>query len=238
MSTVCYVSTVLLVRKKWHNYFFSTLEVMTEKQTSTETSYSQCAQDLFVLKTLDYKRNGTFLEIGSHQPIYINNTYLLETKYNWKGVMVEIDDTWEEHYKKYRPNSEYILQDAVKIDYEKALENYPRDMDYLQIDLFVDDMSTLNTLLKLNDTVLKSHRFAVITFKHDHYTGDRFRTRDLSRVVLKDLGYRLVFPDVNMFEDWWVHPDLVNRAILDHPMNLFVRHENAISFIEQFLPTK
>ena len=124
-------------------------------------SNSQTGQDLFVLSVLNHKRNGTFLEIGSNHPITLNNTFLLENEYDWKGVMVERDEQWTELYKTHRPNSEYIIDDAVTIDYNKALENYPRDMDYLQIDLEVNNMSTLNTLLNLNNSVLKSHRFAI-----------------------------------------------------------------------------
>ena len=94
----------------------------------------------------------------------------------------------------------------MKIDYNKALENYPRDMDYLQIDLDVLNMSTLNTLLNLNDYVYKLHRFAIITFKHDFYRGDFFITRDLSHIILRNLGYKLLFADVHMYEDCSVHP--------------------------------
>jgi len=36
----------------------------TSTVSATEETYSQASQDLFVLKTLHYKRNGTFLEIG------------------------------------------------------------------------------------------------------------------------------------------------------------------------------
>jgi len=45
-------------------------------------SNSQAAQDIFVLKCLKNKTEGTFVEIGSHDPILINNTYLLEKTYN------------------------------------------------------------------------------------------------------------------------------------------------------------
>ena len=64
-----------------------------------ELSYSQAAQDLFVLKVLNNKKNGTFLEIGSRHPIIANNTYLLENQYNWKGVMVACDEQWVSLYK-------------------------------------------------------------------------------------------------------------------------------------------
>lgn len=51
----------------------------------------QAEQDKFVLNILNNKKNGFFLELGSNHPIIINNTYVLEKEYNWKGIMVEYD---------------------------------------------------------------------------------------------------------------------------------------------------
>ena len=48
--------------------------------------YGQAEQDKFVLNMLNNKENGYFLEIGSNDPIHINNTYILEKDYNWKGI--------------------------------------------------------------------------------------------------------------------------------------------------------
>ena len=59
----------------------------------------QAEQDKFVLNVLQGKKNGYFLEIGSYDPIEINNSYLLETKYDWKGIMVEIDSKFLSLYK-------------------------------------------------------------------------------------------------------------------------------------------
>ena len=42
-------------------------------------SNSQAYQDLFVLKMLNYKRDGSFLEIGSNHPIIHNNTIVSNT---------------------------------------------------------------------------------------------------------------------------------------------------------------
>ena len=36
----------------------------------------QAEQDKFVLNMLKNKKNGFFLEIGSHDPVQINNTYI------------------------------------------------------------------------------------------------------------------------------------------------------------------
>ena len=48
-----------------------------------KNTYSQLEQDLNVLKYLDHKRNGYFLEVGAANGINLSNTYLLEKKYGW-----------------------------------------------------------------------------------------------------------------------------------------------------------
>jgi FkbM family methyltransferase len=52
-------------------------------------SYSQIGQDIEVLKFYNNKKNGFFIEIGASDGIELSNTYLLETKYEWKGICVE-----------------------------------------------------------------------------------------------------------------------------------------------------
>jgi hypothetical protein len=181
-------------------------------------SNSQASQDLFVLYTLNKKTDGTFLEIGSNEPISINNTYLLESHYNWKGIMVEYNPMYKPLYELKRPNSIHIIQDATKINYLDHLSSFPKDMDYLQIDLEVDNKSTLTTLELLDETVFDTYRFATVTFEHDIYRGDFFNTRERSREIFQKRGYILMFPDVKFnscsFEDWYVHPDLVDMERL------------------------
>lgn len=188
-------------------------------------SYSQAAQDLFVEAVTNGKENGYFLEIGSNHPEIHNNTYLLEKKYNWKGLMVEYDKSFEPLYKKYRPNSFYVLDDARVVNYRLLLDtyNFPENIDYLQIDLDVNNKSTLDTLLLLNNTVFDKYKFATITFEHDIYTGNYFETQTISRKILMDRGYVLVFPNVSVlwegsykpFEDWYVHPELVDMNYIN-----------------------
>jgi len=201
---------------------------------------SQASQDLFYLKSLNYKRDGHFLEIGSNHPIFWNNTYLAETKYNWKGIMVEYDTGFAPLYTLHRPNSIHILNDAQKVDYRRLLDdnNFPVHMDYLQIDLDVENRSTLNVLELLDRTVFDKYTFATVTFEHDIYRGDFFDTRETSRKIFADRGYILAFSDVSLylghdsmvqtmlheevsekpgardggkksFEDWYIHPSLL-----------------------------
>jgi FkbM family methyltransferase len=51
--------------------------------------HSQLGQDLFVLETLKQKKNGFFIEIGAGNGKYLSNTYLLESEFNWDGILVE-----------------------------------------------------------------------------------------------------------------------------------------------------
>ena len=183
-------------------------------------SYSQSGQDLFVLAASNNKQNGYFLEIGSNHPSCNNNSFLLETQYKWKGLMVEYDKSFEESYKTLRSNSIYVIDDARNVNYREILDNnnFPKNMDYLQIDLDVDNKSTLDTLLLLEQTVFDEYKFATITFEHDIYTGNFFDTREISRKIFEKRGYLLAFPDVTVywngkhqpFEDWYIHPDLIS----------------------------
>ena len=181
---------------------------------------SQALQDLFAIRVLKNKTNGTFVEIGSNHPITGNNTYLMESKFNWKGLLIEYDRSFEQLYKDLRPNSIYRIGDARLVDYRGILDEnqFPSNIDYLQIDLDVDNKSTLDTLLLMDNTCFDKYKFATITFEHDIYRGNFFDTREISREIFKKRGYELVFPDVAVFfegrhcpfEDWYVHPDLVD----------------------------
>jgi len=182
----------------------------------------QSLQDKFILSILKEKRNGCFLEIGSNHPININNTYLLEKMYDWKGIMVEYDNSFLPLYKQYRPNNIHIIEDATKIDYKAVFEsnNIPLNIDYLQIDLEEDNGSTLTTLRNLDEQVLDKYKFATVTFEHDIYHSNIYNTREESRKLFNKRGYVCVFQDVNNcgnpYEDWYVHPDLVDMKYVSY----------------------
>ena len=153
---------------------------------------SQAFQDVFVYTMTNRKRNGTFLEIGANHPITTNNTYVLESNLKWRGIMIEYDAQFRNLYTDLRPLSTFVINDATKIDYLQLLEqgNFPKEMDYLQIDLDVDNRSTLTTLELLDKTVFDHYKFATLTFEHDIYRGDFFETRKISRDILQSRGYK------------------------------------------------
>ena len=86
-------------------------------------NYSDVNQDIFVTNILNEKKNGYFLEIGSGRARQGNNTYVLETEYNWKGIMIDSNENFLEHYQEKRPsNSNHIISDATTIDYKEELK--------------------------------------------------------------------------------------------------------------------
>lgn len=217
---------------------------------------SQVFQDKFVLTVLKFKTNGRFLELGANHPTNISNTFLLEKKYNWQGIMVEYDTNFRDQYKELRSSSHHVFQNATLVDYKKILGelNYPSRMDYLQIDLEPGNSSTLKALQLLDRTVFDTYKFATVTYEHDIYnqTSAFSNTRDESRKIFERRGYVRVFSDVNNdgwqntasnkeklkngeavpivsypgtfpFEDWYVHPDLVD---MDYIISLIEKNKN------------
>ena len=199
----------------------------------------QANQDKFVLNILKEKRNGYFLEIGSNHPVNINNTYLLEKTYDWKGIMVEYDNSYLSLYKEYRQNSIHIINDATITDFKTIFEtnNMPLSFDYLQIDLEVNNGSTLKTLQNLDNNIFDTYKFATVTFEHDIYHTNFLDTRLESRKIFKKRGYICVFEDIsheeNPFEDWYVHPDLVD---MDYVNNLI--EKNSKNYVDNSITSK
>ena len=52
-------------------------------------SQSQICQDILAVLVFEQKRGGTFVEIGVGNGKSISNTYLLENKFGWNGLLIE-----------------------------------------------------------------------------------------------------------------------------------------------------
>jgi hypothetical protein len=173
-------------------------------------TYSQSKQDDFVIKTLDYKTGGVYVEIGAYHSKRISNTYLLEKDYGWSGVSFEIEPKRVDEFNANRRNKCYMA-DATNFDYEllfKRLE-LPKQIDYLSLDI----EPAKYTLLALMALPLHDYRFSVITFEHDLYADkNNIHVKNKQQDILSGLGYKLVRDNVNIkdkpfpFEDWWIDP--------------------------------
>lgn len=68
-------------------------------------SQSQMKQDLFVLATLDFLRQGFFVEFGATDGVQISNTHILEKEFGWSGILAEPGTSWQESLRKNRKAS-------------------------------------------------------------------------------------------------------------------------------------
>ena len=203
----------------WPNcarYFKEDHDKLITKFTGSETienNYSQAMQDMFVLTMLDGKKNGVYVEVGGDQPKVINNSYLLETEFDWSGVSFELDEDKVEYFNSIRKNK-CVCADATDYDYESLFNerNYPKQIDYLQLDIDPAE-GTLEAMKKLP---FSDYRFSVITYETDVYSsGPDIQDEEIA--FLKERGYQLVVRNVknenNPFEDWWIDPNIVSEEI-------------------------
>jgi hypothetical protein len=79
--------------------------------TIFQYSKSQIGQDVFVATASKFKKNGYFIEIGSADGLYNSNTYLLEKKYNWRGLLIEPNVNW--FNKKISRNKSLTINSAI-----------------------------------------------------------------------------------------------------------------------------
>lgn len=222
--------------KEYDRSLHNRLKFKFDLSDKIEKNYSEAYQDMFVLSMLNGKKNGTYVEIGGGPPFYGNNTALLETAYSWTGVSVENNTEYVKKYSKERKNI-CVCRDALGIDYDKFLagQDFEKEIDYLQIDLDPFELS-YKVLLMIP---FERYKFAVITFEHDYYHDDSKSYRDKARKYLKQYGYELVVGNLSPdeyrpYEDWWVHPDLVDQQII----NQFKTQEDIVSVEKLFLENK
>lgn len=191
-------------------------------------NYSQALQDMFVLTVLNEKKNGTFLEIGAHDPVECSNTFLLETEFGWSGMSFDILDLTSRF--SIRQNTKFVCADAITYDYRGNLKNiFDSRIDYLSIDI----EPNYNTLACLKNLPHDEYRFSVITYETDFYDPAQSKennemVRTQSRDFLEKLGYVRVNGNVsNMdnehpFEDWYIDSTFFDATTI----NKFMRNSD------------
>jgi hypothetical protein len=199
------------------------LHFLYDNYEKNEKFWSDSGQDLFALMMNKGKQNGRYLEIGSREPIKKNNTYILEAVNGWQGISLDVDENYFDTFNDTRINKT-ILQDATTADYDQILEPFgwtDRVVDYLQVDCDPAPQS----FAALKKIMQSEYKFGTITFEHDNNQDVAQQARDL----LNSKGYVLAYKNVcapkfivdkpYIYEDWWVHPDLVDTDLIVETKN-------------------
>jgi hypothetical protein len=176
-----------------------------------DNKFSQSGQDQFAYNISG--SNGTYLEIGAHDPVINSNTFNLEVKCNWNGLSVEYDKSFKMSWgdNKLRKNN-VVWDDAFNINYSSLIKQreLPNRLNYLSCDIEPAE-NTFNILKKIISSELN---FDFISFEHDKYSiGNKYE--DLSIEYLKNYNYKVAVKDVysrnkryKIYETWFVNNDI------------------------------
>lgn len=193
-------------------------------------TYSQAGQDIWVLETLQNKKNGFFLDVGAYDGVKYSNSYILEKDYSWNGLMIEAHPCNFENIKKIRTsilapyaisdeNGTVIFEDdcgtgskvskgkgfeVPTITFEKLFELYdvPEIIDYISLDIEGYEYKSL-TKFPFN-----KYKCRLLTVEHNLYVDGPTNKNNI-RNILEQNGYTLEIENVSHqglpFEDWYVN---------------------------------
>ena len=186
---------------------------------------SQNGQDLWVCETLNYKKNGVFVDIGAYDGMDFSNTYYLEKELGWNGVCVEADKvafkslilnrTCKSMNKAIDKESgfvgfnecgmfgcidKYSTNIIAAITMRQLMEYMPLYIDYISLDIEGNEANALSTF---PFDIVKVHLW---TIEHNLYKGSDTLKRQIMDIMLGN-GYKIAVENVGgdlPFEDWWI----------------------------------
>jgi FkbM family methyltransferase len=208
-------------------------------------SQSQLGQDVFALTTLDFKRDGFFIEFGATDGVSLSNTWLLEKEFGWTGILAEPAKGW---HKKLRENRASIISESCVWKESGTEISFSESAELSTITKFKDadlhsaarrSSSTYNVVtISLMDLCIQNNAPKHIDFISIDTEGSEFEilsqfdfesykvsvicvehnyTKNRLRIkkLLEKNGFERIFEDLSQFDDWYIH-----RKNLDLNLNL------------------
>ena len=133
-----------------------------------DLSKSQLRQDLFVLSELNFKKKGYFVEFGATNGFDISNSYLLETKFDWNGIVAEPAKKWHNELKKNR---------KVNIETNCVWSETGKELDFNEVS--ETELSTINKFSSGDE------------HEHIRKSGKKYKVNTIS---LNDLLHKYMAP--------------------------------------------
>jgi FkbM family methyltransferase len=195
---------------------------------------SQFAQDLHVIENVyKNKENGYFVEVGAYDGVSMSNSYLLEYKYNWKGICIECNPLHFSNLTKNRPNC--INYDFAVYNEDDKIMSFINDDDggcsgfvetnshthILTKDIITVKTKKLTTILEMTNSpnfieflsldtegseyeILKEHDFEKYIFGYICVEHNHIQSnRTKIRELLESKGY--IFVRENYVDDDYIH---------------------------------
>ena len=195
-------------------------------------SKSQIFQDLFVLYFLKTKSKGFFIEIGGGNGVDLSNSYLLEKKYGWNGIICEPNKKNQLLIKKYRKTflekKPIDNRSANKIFFESEdsylsslnySENYIKkysvktiSLEHLfkkkKINKIVDYISIDtegNEFEIIKNFSFYKYKVNIISIEHNFQSKKRSQIKKL----MNKYNYKRVFKNISYMDDWYIKRNIL-----------------------------
>lgn len=191
---------------------------MKKSFTNFPNCHSGSRLDEFCARLFDFKHDGTYVDLGSADSKFHNNSWYLSTQLGWRGLCVELESQYNDSYGD-RTNCTYINGDALTVDYEAEFAKlaFPASIDYASLDVDVLDLEAVKILPH------DKYRFKILGIEHDAYLhGDKYRAPQREFILSK--GYVLVCADIFVrhpdivecpFEDWYLDPQHFGSDVIE-----------------------
>ena len=191
-------------------------------------SNSQIFQDLFVLHQLKSKKNGFFIEIGVGNGKIWSNTYILEKKYKWRGILCEADSRMHTIIKKHRNsklislpisdkcNNQYKFYENIKTPYNSSSKILPGSQCKITKSMCLEHVLSKNEAPKNIDYVsidtegneydiIKNFNFKkwkIKTLTIEHNFNQEYRKKIYA--LLQKNKYIRVCKNISYMDDWYI----------------------------------
>lgn len=198
-----------------------------------KNSTSQIFQDLFILYFLDKKEKGYFIEIGGGDGYFLSNSFMLETKYSWTGIICEPSKINLNNFIKRKCT---IIKEPISGKCNEIVTFYENTDPYLSgiknnHNKTKYDLKTLclNHLLKNhcnNKTIdylsidtegneleiisnfnFKNYKISLITIEHNFNSNKR---NEIKKILEKN-NFKRIFKNISYMDDWYMSKDLEHK---------------------------
>lgn len=202
------------------------------RRTNT-VSLSQAGQDYWVYGEVFNEAEGFFLDVGAYDGVLFSNTFILEKRYNWKGICIEgnpqtfqklvanrqckcIEACVDEVEGEVEFSANHLLGGIVAEDCDNDdAESETIHVKSFRLDQILEAEGAPHVIDYLSIDIEGAEDRALLTFPFDKYQFNCItieRPSDSLRKVLSENGYLLI-KDIPTIDAFYIHESYKPRYI-------------------------
>jgi len=224
--------------RDWKVFYFFSYDY-TLFENLRPKSKSQLGQDLLAIAVSQARTGGFFVEFGATNGVDLSNTFLLEKELGWTGILAEPGKIWSKGLRESRTaqistkavwsstgeslsflettdpelstlsgfadsdshtrtGSSYQVETVSLLDLLRQ-GNAPSFIDFISIDTEGSEFAVLENF------DFSQYRFGLMCIEHNFSK----RRNAVVALLLKN-GYEQIFPELSLWDDWFVPKSRVN----------------------------